>query len=38
VNNIGIIWRANNNGIDPDFNDRSIPTPRTIAIGLNLQM
>ena len=35
ANNLGIIWRANDKGIDPDFLF-SIPTPRTIAAGLKI--
>jgi len=34
VSNIGIIWRANNKGIDPDISS-SYPTPRTLSIGLS---
>lgn len=34
--NLGIIWRANKLGLDPDaYSFRSMPTPRTIALGLN---
>jgi len=33
VNNLGILWRANKQNIDPDF-VLGIPTPRTIAFGL----
>jgi len=36
VNNIGIIWRANNRKIDPDVygGGLQIPTPRSYALGL----
>ena len=38
--NIGILWRANNKGIDPDANDNtvysSIPQPFSIAAGIKL--
>ncbi|HLX52895.1 MAG TPA: hypothetical protein VKR58_03085, partial [Aquella sp.] len=34
ANNIGIIWRANHYGIDPD-NQAGFPTPRSLAIGVN---
>jgi TonB-dependent starch-binding outer membrane protein SusC len=34
VNNIGILWRANNHGIDPDFGSSVIPNPRTLTLGL----
>lgn len=38
VNNVGIIWRKNKLGLDPDYITNSvysIPNPRTFAIGLN---
>lgn len=36
ANNLGIfLWRANKDGIDPDF--LNIPIPRNIAVGLNVQ-
>lgn len=39
LNNLGIIWRANHRGIDPDFIDnggtgRIFPAPKTISIGV----
>jgi hypothetical protein len=39
--NLGILWRANDQGIDPDYNDngngsRIIPTPKTISMGLRI--
>ncbi len=41
VNNLGILWRANDMGIDPDFNDngngsRIIPAAKTISLGLRV--
>lgn len=33
VNNLGIIWRANKLGIDPDIND--YPNPRSYSIGVS---
>ncbi|HEY8660843.1 MAG TPA: SusC/RagA family TonB-linked outer membrane protein [Hanamia sp.] len=41
INNLGILWRANKQGIDPDFNDngygsRMIPAAKTISLGLKL--
>lgn len=41
ANNLGILWRANNKGIDPDFNDngngsRIIPAPKTISLGFRI--
>jgi len=32
-NNLGIIWKANHAGVDPDFVN-SIPNPRTLALGI----
>ncbi len=40
VNNLGILWRANKSGIDPDINDLSagvMPAPKTIAFGIKGQ-
>ncbi|MDR6783307.1 SusC/RagA family TonB-linked outer membrane protein [Pedobacter africanus] len=41
VNNIGILWKANNSGIDPDYNQNlfsgytgNIVSPRTYALGI----
>lgn len=36
ANNIGILWRANHYGLDPDYVN-SIPTPRTLAFGCKLE-
>ena len=33
VNNVGIIWRANKQGLDPDA-PFGIPLPKTYSIGL----
>lgn len=33
VNNLGIIWRANKFGLDPDVND--LPNPRTYSFGFS---
>lgn len=36
ISNIGIIWRANKYGLDPDaFQFGSMPMPKSIAFGLN---
>jgi TonB-linked SusC/RagA family outer membrane protein len=35
ANNLGILWKANHYGIDPDF-VTDIPTPRTLAIGVKI--
>ncbi len=40
INNVGILWRANHDGLDPDVyslpggNMTSLPLPRTFSIGL----
>ncbi|NGM67322.1 SusC/RagA family TonB-linked outer membrane protein [Sphingobacterium sp. SGR-19] len=36
VNNLGILWRKNNYGIDPDY-PTSFPQPRTYAFGIQAQ-
>jgi hypothetical protein len=40
ASNLGIIWRANKHGIDPDYNYGSyaLPQPVTIAIGLRAHL
>lgn len=35
INNIGILWRANKDGIDPDLYGTMLPIPRTISFGIN---
>lgn len=37
ANNIGIIWRANNKGIDPDY-VLGMPPARTVAAGLKIDL
>jgi hypothetical protein len=37
ANNIGILWRANRHGIDPDA-VIGIPSPRTLAAGIKLEL
>lgn len=34
MNNIGIIWRANKERLDPDLYGSALPQPRTIALGI----
>jgi len=36
MNNVGIIWRANHKGIDPDYL-YAAPAPRTIALGARVE-
>lgn len=33
VNNVGIVWRANKSGLDPDYS--AIPAARRLSVGLN---
>jgi TonB-linked SusC/RagA family outer membrane protein len=33
ANNLGLIWKANHSGIDPDFVS-TVPNPRTLALGI----
>jgi TonB-linked SusC/RagA family outer membrane protein len=35
VNNIGILWRANHDHLDPDLYAGSTPLPLTISLGIN---
>lgn len=35
ANNLGIIWKENKAGLDPDFVD-AVPNPKSIAFGLNI--
>lgn len=35
ANNIGLLWRANDKGIDPDYLT-GVPNPRTVAIGATI--
>ncbi len=37
VNNIGILWRANKHGLDPDVRSSSPPIPMSISLGLNAE-
>lgn len=34
INNVGILWRANKNHLDPDIPSASMPAPRSYAIGI----
>lgn len=36
VRNLGILWRANKNGIDPDYPNSDFPSPRTFAFGVQV--
>jgi TonB-linked SusC/RagA family outer membrane protein len=41
ANNLGILWRANHSGIDPDYNDNfylnGFPAPRSISMGIKAE-
>lgn len=37
INNLGILWRANRKGIDPDF-QQIAPAPLQMALGVNLTL
>jgi TonB-linked SusC/RagA family outer membrane protein len=36
ANNLGIIWKANHAGIDPDYVSSPSPAPRTVALGIKI--
>jgi hypothetical protein len=38
INNLGIIWRANSEGLDPDYNrgNAPYPTPKSFALGMRI--
>ncbi len=36
VNNLGMLYRANKSGLDPDFYQANYPKPRTYTIGVQL--
>ncbi|WGQ10748.1 SusC/RagA family TonB-linked outer membrane protein [Pedobacter gandavensis] len=38
ANNLGLIWKANRKGIDPDFSNGGIPSSRTISIGIKAHL
>lgn len=38
INNIGIIWRANHSGLDPDYSFQPYPASRTFSLGINLTL
>ncbi|UOE50903.1 SusC/RagA family TonB-linked outer membrane protein [Mucilaginibacter sp. SMC90] len=35
LNNVGILWRANKDHLDPDLASGTYPLPRTLSIGIN---
>lgn len=38
ANNLGLLWRANKFGIDPDYSNSSIPPARSFAIGVRMSL
>lgn len=34
--NLGLLWKANKNGIDPDYVNANFPAPKTFALGLQI--
>ena len=36
LNNLGLLWRANKKGLDPDLFTGNLPLPKTFTIGCNL--
>jgi len=38
ANNLGVLWRANKKGIDPDVSNGGIPNSRTISIGIKAHL
>jgi TonB-linked SusC/RagA family outer membrane protein len=34
--NVGIMWRANDRKIDPDYGDQALPDPKRISVGCNI--
>jgi TonB-linked SusC/RagA family outer membrane protein len=38
ANNLGIIWKANSECIDPLFTNGQIPAPRSYSFGINIQL
>lgn len=36
INNIGIIWRANRHGLDPDYVFQPYPASQTYSLGINI--
>lgn len=38
INNIGIIWRANKQGLDPDYVFQPYPASQTYSLGINITL
>lgn len=38
INNVGIIWRANHDGLDPDVYSTGLPLPLTVSIGIHTNL
>lgn len=37
INNLGIVWRANNYHLDPEYRQGKIPPSRSISLGVNIK-
>ncbi|MBN8835739.1 MAG: SusC/RagA family TonB-linked outer membrane protein [Sphingobacteriia bacterium] len=37
LNNLGLLWKANRSGLDPDYPSAGFPLPKTVAIGCRIQ-
>lgn len=37
LNNVGIIWRANSDGIDPDIPRGGLPSPRSLTLSVSVE-
>lgn len=38
MNNLGILWRANKKGLDPDYPGNSLPPSKSVAMGLRFNL
>ena len=38
ISNLGILWAANKEGIDPEYRLNAVPPPKTFAFGINLTL
>ncbi|MBK7289166.1 MAG: TonB-dependent receptor [Chitinophagaceae bacterium] len=36
ADNIGLLWKANKHGLDPDYFSSGLPAPRSISMGINV--
>jgi hypothetical protein len=38
INNVGILWRANKDGLDPDLFGSELPLPRSVSFGIRTNL